>query len=83
MSIDCYLGDRAALRPLFELAEDSARELDSSLHRGRVLVARCNDGEVLGHLHLVDTDRAGEAEVENMAVRADRQGFRMPLQLEA
>jgi predicted N-acetyltransferase YhbS len=73
VTIGWHVGDRAALRSLFELAEDSARELDGYLDLGRVLVARL-DGEQVGHLQLVDADRPGHAELKNMAVRADRQG---------
>jgi ribosomal protein S18 acetylase RimI-like enzyme len=73
VTIDWYTGDRLALRPLFELAEDSAAELDSYLMAGRVLVAS-SGGEVVGHLQLVDDGRTGHAEIKNMAVREDRQG---------
>ena len=37
--IQTYRGPRDNLRPLFELAEDSAAELDSYIDAGRVLVA--------------------------------------------
>jgi GNAT superfamily N-acetyltransferase len=62
-----HSGPRTELRSLFELAEDSAAELDSYIHRGRVLVA-LEDDVVIGHLQLTETD-AGEAEIKNMAVR--------------
>jgi len=39
LRIETYRGERAALRPLFELAEDSARALESYLGAGRVIVA--------------------------------------------
>jgi hypothetical protein len=68
ITIDEYLGDRHALRPLFESAEDSEVELNSYLHIGRVLVARIGQ-DVVGHLQLVDTGVPGEAELKNMAVR--------------
>ena len=55
LQVQTYAGPREALRPLFELAEDSRSELDSYLEEGRVLVARNDDAEVLGHLQLVDT----------------------------
>jgi GNAT superfamily N-acetyltransferase len=73
MRVELYTGPRDELRRLFELAEDSARELDSYLHAGRVLVAVSGD-EVVGHLLLVDTDRTGEVEIKNMAVREADQG---------
>jgi predicted N-acetyltransferase YhbS len=68
-----FTGDRESLRPLFELAEDSATELDGYLAAGRVLVAL--DGDLaVGHLQLVDTDRPAVVELKNMAVREDLQG---------
>ena len=47
--IETYSGPRVNLRPLFELAEDSAAELDSYIESGRVLVA-VSGGEVIGNL---------------------------------
>lgn len=73
VTVELYRGPRATLRALFELAEDSPAQLDAYLDTGRVLVARLG-AEVVGHLQLVDTDRPGELEVKNMAVRADLQG---------
>jgi ribosomal protein S18 acetylase RimI-like enzyme len=55
------------VRRLFELAEDSASELDAYIDGGRLLVAR--DGDlVVGHLQLTDRASGAEAEVKNMAV---------------
>jgi GNAT superfamily N-acetyltransferase len=71
--VEPYRGDRDRLRSLFELAEDSASELDSYLHTGRVLVAM-TDTEIVGHLQLVDTGSAQQLEIKNMAVRDDQQG---------
>lgn len=65
--IDWYDGDRAALRPLFEAAEDSGTRLAGYLDSGRVLVA-VRGPDVVGHLQLVPTGRAGEVELTNMAV---------------
>src|SRR5882672_7297405 len=67
-------GSRDALRPLFELAEDSPAQLDSYLSAGRILVAR-QGADVVGHLQLVDTDQPGVVELKNMAVREDLQGL--------
>jgi GNAT superfamily N-acetyltransferase len=65
--VELHHGERAELRPLFELAEDSAVELDAYLDAGEVLVAR-EDGEVVGHLQLVGD------EIKNMAVRESHRG---------
>ena len=77
VAVEEYTGHRDALRWSFELAEDSESELLSYLYRGRVLVARI-DGQVAGHLLLVDVDgdtaTPREAELKSMAVRADLQG---------
>jgi GNAT superfamily N-acetyltransferase len=68
-----HTGPREPLRPLFELAEDSADELDGYIGAGRVLVAVDGD-EVVGHLQLTETGRADELEVKNMAVWPRLQG---------
>jgi GNAT superfamily N-acetyltransferase len=66
IEIQEHAGPRAELRPLFELAEDSAAELDAYMGAGRVLVAR--EGErIVGHLQLTD------AEIKNMAVLESHQ----------
>jgi lactoylglutathione lyase len=65
--IEEHAGPRAELRPLFELAEDSASELDAYLDAGRVLVAL--EGEdVVGHVQIAETGAPGELEIKNMAV---------------
>jgi GNAT superfamily N-acetyltransferase len=71
--IEAYGGPRASLRSLFELAEDSAAELDSYIDDGRVLVAT-SAGEIIGHLQLTGTSDPRQVEIKNMAVREDRQG---------
>jgi ribosomal protein S18 acetylase RimI-like enzyme len=65
--VEEHAGPRASVRRLFELAEDSASELDAYIDGGRLLVAR--DGDlVVGHLQLTDRASGAEAEVKNMAV---------------
>jgi GNAT superfamily N-acetyltransferase len=71
--IETYRGPRNDLRTLFELAEDSAAELDSYIDAGRVLIA-VSGTEVIGHLQLTGTDDPRQAEIKNMAVRESRQG---------
>jgi lactoylglutathione lyase len=65
--VEPYAGPRAALRALFEEAEDSARQLDGYLEEGEVLVARAGD-RIVGHVQLID------GEIRNMAVVADQRG---------
>ena len=67
MRVELYDGDRATLRWSFELAEDSAVELDGYLHEGRVLVA-VQDGRIVGHLQLIGL------EIKNMAVVPEHRG---------
>ena len=71
--IEIYDGPRDGVRALFELAEDSATELDSYLQLGRVLVAVTVNGEIVGQLQLVDIDYR-RVELKNMAVAEARQG---------
>ena len=71
--IELHTGPRDGLRRLFELAEDSATELDAYIGAGRVLVALDGD-RVVGHLQLTATGRPAEAEVKNMAVDPAHQG---------
>jgi GNAT superfamily N-acetyltransferase len=67
-----YRGERAALRPLFELAEDSSRALEGYIGAGRVIVARDGDA-IVGHLQLTETGDPLELELRNMAVVPERQ----------
>lgn len=80
LEIDWYDGDRAAIRYLFELAEDSVVQLDSYIDKGRVLLARRGD-ELVGHLQLTPTDEADVVEVKSLAVIADERGTGVGRQL--
>jgi GNAT superfamily N-acetyltransferase len=72
--VEEHRGDRAELRPLFELAEDSDTALDSYAADGRVLVA-VDDGKTVGHLQLTETDGDPAAlEIKNMAVLESHRG---------
>ncbi|HVY63428.1 MAG TPA: GNAT family N-acetyltransferase [Gammaproteobacteria bacterium] len=73
VTIEHYDGPRARLRTLFELAEDSAQQLDSWFDAGRVLVA-WQANEPLGCVQLVETARADEAEIKSIAVHGSAQG---------
>ena len=61
MDIELHTGDREALRPLFELAEDSRRELDAYM-------VAVEGEEPVGHLQLVGD------EIKNMAVVETQRG---------
>jgi predicted N-acetyltransferase YhbS len=64
---------RSDLRWLFELAEDSADQLDAYIDLGRVLVAQ--DGSaVVGHLQIVPGDSPLMLEIKSMAVAEERHG---------
>jgi len=78
VEIDWHTGDRAELRPLFELAEDSQTQLDQYIGLGRILVAR-RDGAILGQLQLIPRPQsgeidAGEIEIKSLGVTPDAQG---------
>ena len=74
LHVELHDGPRAGLRSSFELAEDSAAELDSYLDAGLVLVAVTGDGGVAGHLQLVGTEDPATRELKNMAVRPEARG---------
>jgi GNAT superfamily N-acetyltransferase len=74
VTISWYDGDRHALRPLFELADDSPTSIDHSLGLGRVLVARDNHDAIIGHLQLVAGRTRGTHEITNIAVLEPEQG---------
>jgi ribosomal protein S18 acetylase RimI-like enzyme len=68
-----YHGPRAALRRLFELAEDSAVALDDYIGAGDVLVAIDDEADaIVGHVQIVETARPDEGEIKNMAVEPAR-----------
>jgi GNAT superfamily N-acetyltransferase len=72
MRVELYRGDRAALTPLFRLAEDSESELAAYIGRGEVLVA-CEGGAIIGHAQVVEADQEGVRELKSMAVRQGHQ----------
>ena len=80
ISVRRHEGPRDELRPLFELAEDSAIALDDYLDEGLVLVATADDA-VVGHLQLTPAAEAGTREIKNMAVIEARQGSGIGRQL--
>lgn len=80
LEIGWYDGDRAAIRYLFELADDSVVQLDSYIGKGRVLLARRGD-ERVGHLQLTPMDAKEDVELKSLAVIADEQGTNIGRQL--
>jgi hypothetical protein len=81
-TIEWYTGDRDALRPLFELAEDSAAELDSYLHSGRVLIARSGP-RIVGHLSPASMPGGGKTSVRRSNRAPIRRGARRTVAEEA
>jgi ribosomal protein S18 acetylase RimI-like enzyme len=62
-------GDRAALLPLFRLADDPDQEIASYLARGTVLVA--TDGsELVGHVQIIEAVAPATWELKSVAVAA-------------
>jgi ribosomal protein S18 acetylase RimI-like enzyme len=68
-----HTGDRAPLRDLFVLADDSPRQLAAYMDAGRVLVA-VEAERVVGHLQLIAGGADDEIELKSLAVAEDRQG---------
>ena len=73
MHIETYQADRAALLPLFTLADDSPAQIAGYIALGEVLVAREGDA-VIGHAQIIETDHAGVFELKSLAVSEARQG---------
>jgi GNAT superfamily N-acetyltransferase len=67
VEIGWYSGERAQLRALFALAEDSPRRVEASLGQGRVLVAT-DAGEIVAYAQLVESGVEHQAELQSMAV---------------
>jgi GNAT superfamily N-acetyltransferase len=72
MLIRRHEGDREILRALFREADDSEQEIDSYIDEGELLTA-VEDGEIIGHLLLIDGGD-GAFELKSMAVVESRRG---------
>ena len=70
--IDWHDGPRTPLLHLFELADDSRAQIDGYIDLGRILVARNEQGDIVGHLQLVPAS-PDTVEVKSIAVREDHQ----------
>ena len=70
-------GSRTRLRHLFELADDSAQQIDRYIDLGRVLVVLDDANEIVGHAQLVPTERPDTIELKSIAVlpRSQRRGI--------
>jgi GNAT superfamily N-acetyltransferase len=73
MEISWHRSDRAELRGLFALAEESPAVIDELLGEGRVLVATLGE-ETVGCLQLLEPSRDGEIELAVLAVAEEHQG---------
>lgn len=73
IEIAWYTQGREELRQLFALADDSAEQVDSYLHHGRVLVAS-RERSLVGHLQLLDRNTPEEIELRSLAVVRQLQG---------
>ena len=69
LRIQPHHGDRATLRPLFALAEDSPRRVEEHIDEGEVLVGLLGD-RIVGHVQLTDAG-PGTAEIASLAVAED------------
>jgi ribosomal protein S18 acetylase RimI-like enzyme len=72
-SIEIYEGDRAALLPLFRLADDSEPAIAGYLARGTVLVAT-ERGRHVGHVQMIQGDAPTTWELKSIAVVESHRG---------
>jgi GNAT superfamily N-acetyltransferase len=68
--IERYDGDRAALMPLFALADDSVAQIAGYIGEGEVLIAR-EGAAILGHAQIIDA--LDGFELKSLAVVEGRQ----------
>jgi len=71
MHIQTYEGKRAALLPLFRLADESESQIVSYYELGKVLAAY-DGASIVGFAQLVEDD--GYLQIVSLAVRTERQG---------
>lgn len=69
-TIALHTGDRAALVPLFRIADDSKPEIASYLPRGDILVA-CAAGEPVGHVQMIAPVQTATATATKAATDTD------------
>jgi GNAT superfamily N-acetyltransferase len=73
MLIDLYADDRAALLPLFRLADDSEQQIAAYRDEGAIYVAREGD-DLIGNVQIVATGQLDTLEINTIAVAENRQG---------
>lgn len=71
--IELHTGDRAALVPLFRIADDSEPAIASYLPRGDILVARA-DGAPVGHVQMIGNATTATWELKSVAVTDAQRG---------
>jgi ribosomal protein S18 acetylase RimI-like enzyme len=71
IEVRTHEGSRDALGALFSEADDSESEIASYKDLGEVLVA-LDDGEIVGHVQLIDSAESGIAEIKSIAVFEER-----------
>ena len=69
LTIELFKGARAALRPFFEMADDSAAEIDDYIEAGEVFVAQ-HGGEIVAHIQTIS--RCAEWEIKSLSVLETR-----------
>lgn len=73
MQIELYDGDRAALTPLFRLADDSEQQIATYRDQGVIYIAR-EAGTITGHVQIIATSAPDTYEINSIAVDEARQG---------
>ena len=73
MPIEIFTGSREPLSPLFALADDSPEQIASYMSLGEIFVVR-EDGLIIAHLQIAETESVGVFELKSMAVAEAHQG---------
>ena len=71
--ISQFDGDRAALRSLFQIADESDVAIDGYQRDGTVLVAR-DGADLVGHVQMIETSVAAAMELKSLAVLPTHRG---------
>lgn len=71
IEVKTHSGSRDVLDALFSEADDSESEIAGYRDLGEVLVA-LDDGEIVGHVQIVDPGESGVVEIKSIAVHEDK-----------